>query len=182
MVLANHHSEFCPYWCSSGQDCRMSQGGVYLPMPEHISLFCRSKSFVQCHQYAIGCEAIRTAIEQCECVDRENRRKFQRIKEEVPVSVTVADTAGDIQFVIGAITLDMSLEGIRLQTHEELLPESKVFFAFDDDFSVPNWKGLGEVRWTEKDEATNLFESGMVVTDNNSCHAIGQHIGFRGFL
>nr|MBF0222724.1 PilZ domain-containing protein [Desulfobulbaceae bacterium] len=151
-------------------------------MPEHITLFCRSESFVQCHQYAIGCVAIQAAVERCERVNSDNRRKLERIKAEVPVNIAVSDATGKSQLVFGAITLDMSLEGIRIQTQEALPLESKVCFAFDDEFSVPNWKGCGEVRWTEKDEDNNLFESGMVVTDRNSCHAIGQHIGFGCFL
>ena len=159
----------------------MAKGGVYLPMPEHIDLFCRSKSFVQCHQYVMGCEAIRTAVEQYESFDSDRRRKFHRVKEEVPISVVLMGVAGKKQVPFDATTLDMSLDGIRIQTQKELLPGLKVFFAFDDEFSVPNWKGLGEVRWTRQTGVSDMFETGMSIADNESYHAIGQHIGIPGF-
>ena len=160
----------------------MTKGGVYLPMPEHMILFCRSKCFVQCHQYTVGCESIREAVARYEYAEADSRRKFHRIKEEVPVSVAVVDSAfGESHEAIGATTLDMSLDGIRIQSHEELHPDLKVFFSFNDEFSVPNWKGLGEIRWTKKAVVKDMFESGVVITDNESYHAVGQHIGIPGF-
>ena len=159
----------------------MVKGGIYLPMPEHVTLFCQSKSFVQCHQYLVGCEAIRDAIEQLDCVEGDERRKFQRIKDEVFVNVVVVDESGNSQKPFGATTLDMSLQGLRIQCYEELQEDLKVFFTFDDEFSVPYWKGSGEVKWTQALEGGQLFESGMIITDNETYHAVGQHIGIPGF-
>jgi hypothetical protein len=160
----------------------MAKGGVYLPMPEHIGLFCQSISFVQCHQYVIGCQSIREAIGLYhESFAGDRRRQFHRVKEEVPVSIVRVDVAGKKSVPFSATTLDMSLEGIRIQTQEELLPDMKVFFAFDGEFSVPNWKGVGEVRWTKKFAADAMFVTGMSIVDNESYHAIGQHIGVPGF-
>jgi len=180
--LTEQHKWFCPYWASSSQECRIVKGGVYLPMPEHISLFCQTKSFVLCHQYVIGCEAISEAIELYhESLESDRRRKQHRVKEEVPVSIVRMDAAGKEQTPFSATTLDMSLGGIRIQTQEELLPDLKVYFVFNDEFSVPNWSGLGEVRWTRKVVENDVFESGMAIVDNVSCHAIGQHFGIPGF-
>lgn len=183
VVATEHKKEFCPYWSGTCQECRMAKGGVYLPMPEHVGLFCCTKSFIQCHQYILGCGVIREVVEQYRSLEQDNRRKFSRVKEEVPLSISVNSATGcaDAPELISAITLDMSLDGMRIQTQVALPAEEQVFFEFDNEFSVPNWKGMAQVRWSKKAHGADLFEAGMAIVDNESFHAIGQHIGVPGF-
>ena len=150
-------------------------------MPEHISLFCRSKRFNQCHQYAVGCEETRGAIERFVNHDKNNRRKFFRVPDEVDVLVEVLSDSGQTIEQIGATTLDISLWGMRLKTVEKLIPHTKVFFAFGQEFTVPNWRGQGQIRWTKPNDVGSCYEIGMNITDNDSYHAIGQHIGMSGY-
>ncbi len=43
----------CPYF-SNDADCLMINDGIYIPLPQHIKMFCQRSSFTKCHHYIHG--------------------------------------------------------------------------------------------------------------------------------
>jgi hypothetical protein len=157
----------------------MTKGGLYIPMPEHIELFCSTVHYIKCHQYMRGCELLQEAAKKYGFIVDGGRRRFRRISERISLVVTLCDVnRRPIELLDDrAITLDLSLGGLRIESHREIPPETLVAFEFGPDFSSPDLAGVGEVKWCESRLDSGLFEAGIAFSDFSLTQAIGNHLG-----
>lgn len=156
----------------------MTNGGLYIPMPEHINSLCLTVRFGQCHHYIQGCAAVRDVAGKLDFINDTSRRRYRRVSARVPLQLADCGHGGRCAEILddGAFTVDLSLGGIRLESRLELPVQKKIAFVFGHkDATVPSWDGQGEVRWTEKLE-TGAFQSGLIVTDKKTFEAIGHHL------
>lgn len=181
MKCIDTNGEQCPYFVQCAQECLMTNGGLFIPMPEHINTLCATPSFGQCHHYRQGCAAIRALAGELGYTRDASRRRYPRVQERIPMQI--ADLRHDgrgAQILDGdAFTVDLSLGGIRLESRVALPTRKMVAFVVGRDGSGPCWDGLGEVRWTENIRA-GAYQSGLIVTDQKTSQAIGHYLNLPG--
>lgn len=178
MDYAENHRRSCPYLSDSCQECLMTNGGLYIPMPEHINTLCMTIRYAQCHHYIHGCSSVWSVASQLGVTHDTSRRRYRRITERLPLQLADCGAFdGRCAEIIDhrAFTVDLSLGGIRVESHVELPVRKRITFILGENGSVPSWKGQGEVRWTEKQEAGD-FHSGLIITDKKTFQSLGQHL------
>ena len=178
--LQNYSAKKCPYWINGdGSECKMTKGGLFLPMPDHISIFCTTSRFTQCHQYIRGEELLQETARKFGCVDEEGRRKYRRVADRFQLTLSSCDEDMNPAEILDdkAFTVDLSLGGIRLETRRQVQPSGIVAFSFGSDFSIPDLSGTAEVRWCEPDHDKDGFVAGLEFSDCRMSQAIGSHMG-----
>lgn len=174
------NSNQCPYWSKNhSHECRMSKGGLYIPMPEHVEMFCSTSQYIQCHQYIRGCELLKETAKKYGFIVDGGRRKFRRVAESVPLAIIACDAdRKPVQLIDdNAMTVDMSLGGMRLLSHSEIPKDTLVAFEFGMDFTTPDLTGVGLVKWCERQDGSDKFEAGISFSDFRLTQAIGSHLG-----
>lgn len=171
----------CPYWAKdNSHECRMTKGGLYIPMPEHVEMFCSTAKYVVCPQHVRGCELLQEAARKYGYVTDGGRRRFRRVDDHRPVKVSLCDQERRPLELLdeNAVTIDLSLGGMRVQSHKELPRDAFICFEFDAGFTVPALAGVGEVKWCEASRnGAPHFEAGVAFTDSRLTQAIGAHLG-----
>jgi hypothetical protein len=157
----------------------MTKGGLYIPMPEHIDMFCSTPQYVKCHQYMRGCELLQEEAKKYGFIVDGGRRRFRRIADRLALAVSLCDNdRRPIELLDDrAVTLDLSLGGLRIESHRKIAKDSLVAFEFGPDFSTPDLIGVGEVKWCEARVDSGLFEAGIAFSDFSLTQAIGNHLG-----
>lgn len=171
----------CPYFSEGVHECLMTNGGLYIPMPEYINNLCGTSRFVQCYHYLQGCSVIRDSAGQLDFVHNDSRRRYRRIAERIPLQLADCshDGRGAEVFDYEAFSVDLSFGGIRLESRVALPVRGKIAFVARQNGDVSCWQGQGEVRWTDEVE-DGIFQSGLIVTDKKTFQAIGQHLNLSG--
>lgn len=161
----------------------MTNGGLYLPMPEHINALCMTLRFGQCRHYIQGCAAVRELAGQLGFVHDASRRRYRRVRERVPLQLAECGRDGRCAEILDgdAFTVDLSLGGICVESRVELPARKRVAFLFGQSEGGPCWDGQGEVRWTEK-IGEGAFHSGLIVTDKKTFQSLGHHLNLPGLL
>jgi hypothetical protein len=176
----NIAGEQCPYWSKqNSHECKMTKGGLYIPMPEHVDMFCSKPQYSQCHQYLRGRELLQETARKYGFIVEGGRRKYRRVSDRTSLSLTSCDESLNLQELIDgkAFTVDLSLGGMRLESNAEIQKDSLVSFQFSSEFSVPNLSGVGEVKWCEPLENSDLYQAGIAFADFKLTQAIGSHLG-----
>lgn len=157
----------------------MTKGGLYIPMPEHIDMFCSSPKYTLCHQYIRGCELLQDTAKKFGYIVDGGRRRFRRVDDRTPLRVSLCDKDRRPLELLdeNAITIDLSLGGMRLQSSRELPRDTLICFEFDSGFTVPDLAGVGEVKWCEPKNGSSLFQAGLAFSDFRMTQAIGSHLG-----
>ena len=173
-------SEHCPYWSKqNSHECKMTKGGLYIPMPEHVDMFCSKSYFVQCHQYLRGCEILKETARKYGFIVDGGRRKYRRVSERTTLTLSACNNSRNLLELLDdkASTVDLSLGGMCLESSKEIQQNSLVSFQFSSDFSIPNLSGIGEVKWCEPVDNSDYFQAGVAFADFELTQAIGSHLG-----
>jgi len=172
--------EKCPYWSKNrSHKCKMTKGGLYIPMPEHIDMYCSKPLYAQCHQYIRGCELLQETAKKYGFVVDGGRRRFRRVVDSIPLAISLCDMSRTPLEMIDdkAITIDLSLGGLRVESHAMIPKDTFISFEFGSDFSTPDLAGTGEVKWCEARRDSDTFEAGIAFSDFSLTQAIGAHLG-----
>lgn len=172
----------CPHLSENALECRVTKGGLYLPMPAHIEMFCQASLYIQCHQYVKGCELVRETARKYGFILDESRRKYRRVRQRLALLLSTCSDQGQPLAVIdrNACTLDLSLGGLRFETRVEIPVNQKIAFSFGNDFAAPSWQGFGEVRWADSWQEGCTSQAGLIFTDSSTFQAVGKHMGLPG--
>jgi len=159
----------------------MPQGGIYLPMPDHVAMFCMTSNFLQCPQYVQGRELLKVKTPEYACVTEGSRRRFRRVSEHLRMTLAMCGDSGEQLDIIddAAVTVDLSAGGVRIESMRSLPKQGRVTFKFAEGSGLPSWMGIGEIRWT-KVASESRFQSGVAFVDSRTKQAIGAYIGLPG--
>jgi len=171
----------CPYWAlEHNRECCISKGGMYIPMPEHIQMFCHSAKYYQCQTYIRGRELIlaQDDFELSEFLGSRDRRRLRRYPEQVYLDLVACDRNLNPQLMKAykAKSLDMSLGGIRVESFMEFPPEAVVSFVLDPEFSSETLLGVGEVKWCVPKKDSNKFESGIAFSNYSTSESMREYL------
>jgi hypothetical protein len=179
--LKPQHGRMCPYWALERNDeCGMVKGGMYIPMPEHVRMFCLSAKYSQCRQYITGCDLMnnQTVSEKNTLKVGRDRRKLQRFAEQLPLHLVVCDINVEPRIIntYKTKTLDVSVGGLRMESPRKLNVNTIVSFELDPDFSSESLLGVGEVKWCELQNGSEKFEFGMAFADHSTSKCMGEYL------
>lgn len=170
----------CGYLCTDeDQACSMTKGGIYLPLKEHIEMFCKTPHFLECHQYVRGSKiGAKTGLEETYYRDN-GRRQFRRLPDLLSLSLANCDEAGRPCHLIdgNACTIDLSPGGMRLESCQRLSPNDLIAFTFGPHFSTPNLVGVGQIMWSTASNQPDMYHAGLAFLDATTKQAIGHHMG-----
>lgn len=167
----------CPFWCKQTKKCTVQQKGLFIPLEDHVDLYCTSNNYPNCLQYShqvsgqlqFADETIHSFI---------NRRRFVRIKLQRQVTLVRTSSTNDPTEVTNqAQTLDLSLGGMRLATEKPLHSDSVVQFSFDDE-TMPDHMltGSGYIAWCNKQIDEPGYQAGIVFGEKQVSKEIGSYL------
>ena len=125
----------CPFWSALSLKCQICSGGLFIPLDDHMEVYCKTPHYPQCLQYSLQ-QNNQLEISGTICTDKRNRRKFPRIEESHKITLVKLNESGEIatHLTTPAKTLDLSNGGMRLTTNKPLVKTSLIYFSFDHSF------------------------------------------------
>jgi len=180
LETASRPHKICPYWdLVTKQDCRMTKGGLYIPLPEHIEIYCSTTHFIQCHQYLRGKELLSEAA-AAERFFEDSRRRHRRIKERLPVSIIACDSMGKL---LGdqpedTSTLDLSIGGMCLKSKRKRQSDELLLLKLMPEESESALTGIGKVKWCNSIEESSYYQVGIAFQTRETSRAIGRYLDF----
>lgn len=171
----------CPYFqLGNIGDCQMTRGGLYIPLPAHIEIFCTTAKYFSCPQYTRGKALIQENLRQ-NIETPDSRRRFARLRNRLPIILATCDEKGRPVEIIDhdAMTLDLGLGGIRISSNSEIPPHKILHFSFREDFYHTPIKGVGEVRWSMQAEGPLPYQAGLAFLDNTLPSEVGERLGLQ---
>jgi len=173
--MAHNSQQVCPHWSAKDRSCLLSQWGLYLPVAEHIEIYCEGGNFSSCSQYMaqapppVGPSSSDNAM---------NHRHFRRVPGRF--SFRLAERAGDALNQLiddAATTVDLSPGGIRFESYRSLRRGTEVLFSLNGDFSNAPLRGIGRVKWCHSLENAPLYHAGIAFADPVVAAAISERLG-----
>lgn len=153
----------CPFWNPQNNLCEVKEGGLFIPLEDHISIYCTKPTFSKCMQYDLGCQIEQLSSEELFYWEG-NRRKHIRIEKDYTVTLVKLIPTGSVATHIStAHTLDISMGGMRLLLDEELPKETLMKFSFGNKHPAPIKQGVGKIQWCRAAEETDLFQAGLAM-------------------
>ncbi|KJS02939.1 MAG: hypothetical protein VR65_03630 [Desulfobulbaceae bacterium BRH_c16a] len=156
--------------------CQLRQGGLFLPLDDHIEVYCKSPYYTQCTQYSLH---LKNTIQLVDKKAPRNRRKYERVVSHHPVTLVKLFPSGEIvaHFSIIGRTLDLSKGGLRLATEKPLINDTMVRFSFEESFPESLRKGKGEIAWSNKIIDEPGYQAGISFKDDHLINTMGVYLG-----
>lgn len=172
--MVRRQTDNCPHWSAGDRNCLLSNSGLYLPVQEHVDIYCEGGNFLSCSQFIAHAGAGRGTAS-----DRGvNHRRFSRVPGRF--SFRLAEREQDnVSRIIddAATTVDLSPGGIRFESYRSLEQGTEVLFSLNGDFSDVPLRGSGEVKWCRSLENAPLYHAGIAFADSEVARAIRERFG-----
>jgi hypothetical protein len=158
------------------------ESGLFIPTPEHILHYCENEQYITCYHY-VGKRPSEHEELSGEIRERplKNRRLYTRIPTSEKLSVSrysMAREADEDVIDEQAMVVDLSLGGMRIETHASLHVNQIISFAFDEHFQPPHFKGKGEIRWLHPYDPHQdaPCHAGLAFVDNETADTVRNHL------
>jgi hypothetical protein len=158
----------CPYWAASSRACLLVKEGLFLPLQQHVDVYCLSSRYPSCRHYLLLAEAQNKTIqERQEQTSAISRRRSIRIPSHYSFrfsEITANDQLPGLQ-EDDAWTIDLSDHGIRFASRQWLTPDTVIRFFLILDDSNGGIEKTGRVIWCEPLENMPLYHAGIAFPD-----------------
>lgn len=174
------HTENCPFWSALSMKCRICKGGLFIPLDDHIEVYCKTPDFPQCLQYSLHPNNYLEIITKDSQING-NRRNNARVEASYQITLVRLIHSGKIvpHFSTFAKTLDLSRGGMRLTTNKPLVNDSVLQFSFGDSFPQSLQQGTGQVAWCNKEIDNPGYQAGISFQDDHIIEAMGLYLGLH---
>lgn len=165
--------EVCPSWSFATKSCLSTKSGLYLPVAQHIEIYCEGGGYPSCPQF------IKQAFSsELANGDKANRRHCRRVPGRFFTRLTER-TNDALSRVVedAAVTVDLSAGGIRFELCQSLAEGSEIEFSLDGDFSDTPLHGAGQVKWCRSLESAPLYHAGISFADKAIASAVSDRLG-----
>lgn len=176
MPKTKSSNAICEFWSASEHTCKVCNSGLFIPLGDHIEIYCKTAEHTQCIQYNMN---IQTTNDE-EAVTAENRRQHIRVKEQCPITLVRLNESGNIVSHISEAVniLDLSLGGMRVNSREMLLNDTIVQFSFiTEEASDAPQTGIAKVRWSCSINNDTLYQVGLEFQSDQTIEVVGRHLG-----
>ncbi len=169
-------SSICKFWSASEHTCKVCNSGLFIPLDDHIEIYCKTPEHVLCIQYNMN---VQTANKE-EKWTSVNRRRHMRVNERQQITMVRLNESGNVVSHLPekANVLDLSMGGMRVNSRELLMHDSIVQFTFSgDDIPTTMQTGIAKVRWSFPINNDALYQVGLAFQNERTMKAIGRHLG-----
>jgi hypothetical protein len=179
MIKNEKDGQVCAFWSPTEQVCKVQDAGLFIPLEDHIEIYCKSAEHVLCRQFRLV-EQTHPAAEQIG-IRGKNRRKYSRVRTSHHLTLIRLSDSGN---VVGdspstASTLDMSSGGMRLATRELLMHDSIIQFHFKGSFPSSVKSGLAKVKWCVPTKKDLRYQAGLAFQNIQIIEAMGEYLESR---
>ena len=154
----------CPYWSPCTSSCLLVESDLFIPLKNHVALYCSSGRFALCPTYLHLTEA----ASQPQAAEEKpiKRRRSVRIPCHHPFrfSQVVNRQPADMQENTSWI-LDVSDHGLRFASDQSLSQETTICFCIEDEATATKIEGVGRVVWSAPLNNTSLYQVGVAFKD-----------------
>lgn len=177
-------SSFCPFWSPISLKCSMCSEGLFIPLDDHIDVYCKTEAFPMCLQYTLSHESNQQLDAESGDLSSENRRKYDRIESTHRITLVRLSGSGKIasHFSTPASTIDMSMGGLRLRSQEPLINDTVVRFSFDDSVPQLLQSGTATIKWCYRLIDSSEYQAGLAFHSNQTVEAMGMYLGIHSRL
>lgn len=174
----------CPYWSPISLKCSLCNEGLFIPLENHIEVYCRTEAHTMCTQYILSSEFYSPSLVENTAPPHDNRRRHIRVEDRHRITLTRLHRPGTPapQVSTPARTIDLSIGGLRLQTAEPLVNDTVIQFSFDDfapDFPLA---GTATVRWCHRLVDSSDYQAGLAFSNDQTAEAMGMYLSSRRYL
>lgn len=172
------YQEACPFWSAQSLKCQLCQGGLFIPLDDHIDVYCKTLNYPQCMQYTLYSANHVQLMAKYRQANR-NLRKYERIEICHKVTLVKLVGSGQVASHISTIgkTLDLSMGGMRLATEKPLINDTIVRFSFEEFFPKNLQEGTGQIAWCNKQIDEPGYQAGISFQDDHLIDAMGLYLG-----
>ena len=162
----------------------MTKGGLYIPLPEHIEIYCSTSSFLQCPQYTRGMNLIKEYRHTLRYTQEEGRRRYYRVSDNYILSISVNNKDGSYTDKRDerVSTIDLSMGGMRIESNVEVNEDEKIAFSFGHDFTIPRLFGMGKVKWSKHLSESQTYQAGIEFLTEKTKMIMDYHMGLTEML
>ena len=155
-------SEVCPFWASDSMKCKLCNDGLFIPLEDHIKIYCKTDNHPQCLQYSLYADSHFKSLEKSADFIK-NRRKHPRVEVHHKVTLIKFTKSGEIATHYPALaqTLDVGAGGMRVIIDNALPNDAEVQFSFDDSFPEALQSGMGRIEWCNKQLDNSGYHAGL---------------------
>ncbi len=176
------YTQRCAYWSISACICDKNEGGIFIPMEDHIEQYCLSASHCNCPQFQT------TNKQQTRLSGKwANRRRSERINAQEPITLDALHPHVLLTPVSAAIkklaarTLDISASGMRLFTAAPISQNAVIEFSFDNKFPKQLQQAKGRVQWCNKQVDEPGYQLGIAFAERQTSSAMAGYLQQHSF-
>jgi len=171
----------CPFWSPAEKTCKMQATGLFIPLDDHIEIYCKSAEHILCRQYRLGQETSRETGKAGHDINTQNRRLHPRITSNHHLSLVRLSDSGQVvcHRPSRASTLDLSSGGMCLTTRELLMHDSIIQFHFKSPFPSTLKSGLAQVKWCVPAGNDLEYHAGLAFQNDEVIRAMDTYLGSR---
>jgi len=173
----NAQGSECQFWHSGDKsECLLTRGGIYIPLPDHIRMFCLTESYYKCPQYIRCHMLVEETAPSCLTRYENSRRKYRRVKNKLSLLLASCNEKKEIGEILDreAHTIDIGLGGFQVNCGHNLSLDKTIAFTFGDDFSFPSYTAIGKIKWSQS--AGERFRAGIEFMDSATIQTVGNHL------
>jgi PilZ domain len=173
--------KICPFWSSSGQTCKIRNEGLFIPLGDHIEVYCKGTEYPLCKQFALIEQAQIETRKAEQLVKGADRRHDPRIKSTHRLTFIRLSDSGHAICIqpSAASTLDLSSGGMRMTTRELLMHDSIIQFQFVAPFASTVQAGLAKVKWCMPAGNNPFYHAGLSFQSDHVIQAVDQYLGSK---
>jgi hypothetical protein len=179
MIKKEKEGKVCAFWSPAEQTCKIQNAGLFIPLEDHVEIYCKSAEHVLCRQFRL-IEQTKPVAEKAG-VRGKNRRKHSRVKTNHHLTLVRLSDSGNVVCTNPSIasTLDISSGGMRLTTRELLMHDSIIQFHFKGSVPSSVKSGLAKVKWCAPTKKDLRYQAGLAFQNPQIMEAMGEYLGLR---
>lgn len=181
--MAEHipHKRSCPFWSPVSLKCSLCSEGLFIPLDDHIEVYCKTQEYPMCLQYSLSHDSIMQMAAKAGALPSDNRRQYKRIESKHRITLVRLSGSGKVasHFSTQANTIDMSMGGLRLRTEEPLTNDTVVRFSFEDPVPAILQSGMATIKWCNRLIDRSEYQSGLAFHSNQTVEAMGMYLGIH---
>lgn len=174
---ALHSFRHCPFWSETFRKCRICQGGLFIPLDDHVEAYCTTLSYPQCVQYTLEHDQQHLQPDRNQEITQ-NRRQYPRTQACWKITLVRLSTSNIVTPHFSAIaeTIDLSRTGMRLTTRKPLPDSALLTFSFDHSFPKTPDDSIGVVMWCNKEIDNPGYQAGIAFKDDTTREAVAAYL------
>jgi hypothetical protein len=181
MIAKENQERICPFWSLKKQTCRIVTGGLFIPLDDHIEMYCRNVEYPLCLQFNLEKKTSEDEVKPHKRKKSNNRRRYPRVRSNHRITLVRLSDSGNVvcHHPSKANIIDLSSGGMCLKLREQLMYDSVIQFHFTKSFPSTLKSGLAKVKWCVPINNDLRYQVGVAFQNDQDMEAINQYLESR---